>query len=185
MRVIKVLNIFGTRPEAIKMAPVVQELAAQHGALESRVCVTAQHREMLDQVLAVFGIRPDYDLDIMTEGQGLSDIAARVLSMLEPVLTDFRPDWVIVQGDTTTAMAAALAAFHRRVRVAHVEAGLRTGDVLAPWPEEANRVLTARLAALHFAPTERARDNLLREGIPADRVEVTGNTGIEIGRAHV
>ena len=176
---IKVLNIFGTRPEAIKMAPVVRELDVHDDLVESRVCVTAQHREMLDQVLAAFDIRPDYDLNIMTEGQGLSDIAARVLRMLEPVLTDFRPNWVIVQGDTTTAMAAALAAFHRQVRIAHVEAGLRTGDRIQPFPEEINRRLADALADQHFAPTQTARRALLAEGLSDATIEVTGNTGID------
>jgi UDP-N-acetylglucosamine 2-epimerase len=175
----KVLSVFGTRPEAIKMAPVVEELANHAGDITSRVCVTAQHREMLDQVLAIFGILPDYDLDIMLPGQGLSYVAARILHDLDEVLADFAPDWLIVQGDTTTALAAALAAFHRKVRVAHVEAGLRSGQRGVPFPEEINRRLTDVLAELHFAPTKRARQHLLNEGIDDGSIEVTGNTVID------
>jgi len=175
----KVLSVFGTRPEAIKMAPVVEELANHAGDITSRVCVTAQHREMLDQVLAIFGIQPDYDLDIMLPGQGLSYVAARILHDLDEVLADFAPDWLIVQGDTTTALAAALAAFHRKVRVAHVEAGLRSGQRGVPFPEEINRRLTDVLAELHFAPTKRARQHLLNEGIDDGSIEVTGNTVID------
>ncbi len=172
------LFIFGTRPEAIKLGPVILHLREQ-GRHDVRVCVTAQHRSMLDQVLAGFDVRPDFDLDLMRPGQTLSGVAAAVMSGLDPVLRDGGFDLAIVQGDTTTTMAAALAAFHRRVPVGHVEAGLRTGNLEQPFPEELNRVLTARLAALHFAPTEGARDNLLREGVAPDRIAVTGNSGID------
>jgi UDP-N-acetylglucosamine 2-epimerase (non-hydrolysing) len=176
---LKVLSVFGTRPEAIKMAPVVQELSRQAKLVESRVCVTAQHRAMLDQVLEAFQILPDWDLDIMAADQALSEVAARVLSRLDAVLVAFRPDWVVVQGDTTTALAAALAAFHRGVRVAHVEAGLRSGDRRQPFPEEINRRLADILADLHFAPTRTARRHLLAEGLSEATIEVTGNTGID------
>ena len=175
----KILSVFGTRPEAIKMAPVVAELSNHAGEITSRVCVTAQHREMLDQVLAIFGIQPDYDLDIMLPGQGLSYVAARILHDLDEVLVDFAPDWLIVQGDTTTALAAALAAFHRKVRVAHVEAGLRSGQRDVPFPEEINRRLTDVIADVHFAPTKRARQHLLDEGVDDGSIEVTGNTVID------
>lgn len=148
----KVLTVFGTRPEAIKMAPLVHALAAD-AAFDARVCVTAQHREMLDQVLGLFQIVPDYDLNIMRPGQDLSDITCRILEGLKPVLAEFRPDVVLVHGDTTTTLAASLAAFYQRIPVGHVEAGLRTGDLYSPWPEEANRTLTGHLASLHFAPT--------------------------------
>ncbi|MDH7454077.1 UDP-N-acetylglucosamine 2-epimerase (non-hydrolyzing) [Luteimonas composti] len=174
----KVMLAFGTRPEAIKMAPVVSALRAQPG-LEVQVAVTAQHRHMLDQVLDLFGIVPDEDLDVMTPSQSLPDLFARILVGMSGVLARRRPDMVLVHGDTSTTLAAALAAFYARIPVAHVEAGLRTGDLQAPWPEEANRRLTAPLAALHFPPTPRARDNLLGEGIPADRIHVTGNTVID------
>jgi len=173
-----VLSIFGTRPEAIKMAPVVRALAAAPG-IESLVCVTAQHRRMLDQVLDLFAIRPDVDLDLMRPGQDLFDVTAAVLLRLRDVLREVRPDVVLVQGDTTTCFAAALAAFYERVAVAHVEAGLRTGDLAAPFPEEANRVLVSRIASHHFPPTAEARDNLRREGIPEARITVTGNTVID------
>ncbi len=174
----RVLSVFGTRPEAIKMAPVVLRLAA-HPGFEAKVCVTAQHRRMLDSVLETFAIRPDFDLDVMRERQSLCGIAARVLDGLEPVLARFRPDRVLVHGDTTTTLAAALAAFYHKIPVGHVEAGLRTGDLFAPWPEEANRKLTAVVTDLHFAPTERARRALLAEGVPAERILVTGNTVID------
>ncbi|MGL9719228.1 non-hydrolyzing UDP-N-acetylglucosamine 2-epimerase [Symbiopectobacterium sp.] len=174
----KVLTIFGTRPEAIKMAPLVYALA-QDEAFESKICVTAQHREMLDQVLRLFAITPDYDLNIMQPGQGLSEVTCRILEGLEPVLTAFKPDLVLVHGDTTTTLAASLAALHQRIPVAHVEAGLRTGNLYSPWPEEANRKLTGHLATYHFAPTERARDNLLWENLGDRQILVTGNTVID------
>nr|WP_279588041.1 UDP-N-acetylglucosamine 2-epimerase (non-hydrolyzing) [Serratia plymuthica] len=175
---VKVLTVFGTRPEAIKMAPLVHALA-QDEAFESRVCVTAQHREMLDQVLRLFEIVPDYDLNIMKPGQGLSEITCRILEGLKGVLEDFKPDVVLVHGDTTTTLATSLAAFYQRIPVGHVEAGLRTGDLYSPWPEEANRKLTGHLAMYHFAPTENSRQNLLRELLPDDHIFVTGNTVID------
>ncbi|WP_037383752.1 non-hydrolyzing UDP-N-acetylglucosamine 2-epimerase [Serratia sp. DD3] len=174
----KVLTVFGTRPEAIKMAPLVHALA-QDEAFESRVCVTAQHREMLDQVLRLFEIVPDYDLNIMKPGQGLSEITCRILEGLKGVLEDFKPDVVLVHGDTTTTMSTSLAAFYQRIPVGHVEAGLRTGDLYSPWPEEANRKLTGHLAMYHFAPTENSRQNLLRESLSDDHIIVTGNTVID------
>ncbi|MCX8959018.1 UDP-N-acetylglucosamine 2-epimerase (non-hydrolyzing) [Erwinia psidii] len=174
----KVLTVFGTRPEAIKMAPLVHALT-QDGGIEARLCVTAQHREMLDQVLQLFAIVPDYDLNIMRPGQGLSEIASRILEGLKAVFSEFTPDVVLVHGDTTTTFAASLAAFYHRIPVGHVEAGLRTGDLYSPWPEEANRTLTGHLASYHFTPTETARQNLLRENLPASRMFVTGNTVID------
>ncbi|WP_113632697.1 UDP-N-acetylglucosamine 2-epimerase (non-hydrolyzing) [Pectobacterium peruviense] len=174
----KVLTVFGTRPEAIKMAPLVHALA-QDGAFESRICVTAQHREMLDQVLHLFDITPDYDLNIMRPGQGLSEISCRILSGLEPVMAEFKPDLVLVHGDTTTTLATSLAAFYQRIPVGHVEAGLRTGNLYSPWPEEANRKLTGHLAMYHFAPTEHSRQNLLREHLSDRHIVVTGNTVID------
>lgn len=170
--------IFGTRPEAIKLAPVILALRAQP-EMECRICVTAQHREMLDQVLSVFGIVPDTDLDLMRPNQTLGDFTARSVKTLDRYLADEKPDLLLIQGDTTTVLCAALAAFYQHVLVGHVEAGLRTGDLNAPWPEEANRALTSRLAQLHFAPTPRARDNLMRENIPAENIFVTGNTVID------
>lgn len=160
------------------MAPLVR-LLAEKSRIDSRVCVTAQHRQMLDQVLSFFEITPRYDLDVMRPGQGLAALTAAMLAGLEPVLEDFNPDVVLVHGDTTTCLAASLAAFYRNIPVAHVEAGLRTGNLLSPWPEEANRRLTGTLATLHFAPTDVARDNLLREGVPANNIAVTGNTVID------
>jgi UDP-N-acetylglucosamine 2-epimerase (non-hydrolysing) len=177
-RPIRVLSVFGTRPEAIKMAPVVKALEAADG-IESLVCVTAQHRDMLDQVLELFDIVPDDDLDLMRPGQTLHELTARVLIGLRPVLEARKPDVVLVHGDTTTSFTAALAAFYSRIPVGHVEAGLRTGDLSAPFPEEANRVLADALTTFHFAPTERSRDVLLNEGLPAERVWVTGNTVID------
>ncbi len=174
----RVLVVFGTRPEAIKMAPVVTALKARSDLL-TRVCVTGQHRQMLDQVLEVFGLRPDDDLDLMRPGQDLTDVTTGVLRGLRGVFAGWRPDLVLVHGDTTTALAATLAAFYARIPVGHVEAGLRTGDLTAPWPEEANRVLADRLCALHFAPTNRSRDALLAEGLPASGIHVTGNTVID------
>jgi len=175
---VKVLTVFGTRPEAIKMAPLVHALA-QDSEIEARLCVTAQHREMLDQVLQLFAIVPDYDLNIMRPGQGLTEITSRILEGLKAVFAEFKPDVVLVHGDTTTTFAASLAAFYHRIPVGHVEAGLRTGDLYSPWPEEANRTLTGRLASWHFTPTETARQNLLREGLPESRLFVTGNTVID------
>lgn len=176
---LKVLSVFGTRPEAIKMAPVIRELDRHGAQIDSRICITAQHRGMLDQVLDLFGIRPDYDLDIMQDAQSPTQVMARVLAELEPILTSERPDWVLVQGDTTTTTAAALAAFYAGARVGHIEAGLRTFDNYSPFPEEMNRRLATATAALHFAPTETAADNLLFEGVASDRVLVTGNTVID------
>ncbi|MGD9765077.1 MAG: non-hydrolyzing UDP-N-acetylglucosamine 2-epimerase [Candidatus Binatia bacterium] len=173
-----VLVVFGTRPEAIKLAPVIAALRAST-RLAARLCATAQHRELLDRMLAVFGIRPDCDLDVMTRGQSLADVAARVLSGLRPVLEAERPAAVLVQGDTTTAMAGALAAFYAGVRVGHVEAGLRTGRLDQPFPEEMNRRLVTQLATWHYAPTSRAADQLRREGIDEARILVTGNTVVD------
>lgn len=174
----KVLTVFGTRPEAIKMAPLVQALA-QDPAFESRLCVTAQHREMLDQVLSLFQLQPDYDLNVMRPEQGLTEITCRILQGIHTVLLDFKPDIVLVHGDTTTTLAASLAAFYQQIPVGHVEAGLRTGDLASPWPEEGNRKLTGHLARLHFTPTLRSRQNLLDENLAADSIVVTGNTVID------
>jgi len=174
----KVLSVFGTRPEAIKMAPVVQRLAAD-SRFEAKVVVTGQHREMLDQVLEVFGLTPDHDLAIMRPGQDLFDVTSAVLLGLRDVFRAERPDIVLVHGDTTTCFAASLAAFYAEIPVGHVEAGLRTGDLARPFPEELNRVLAGRIATLHFAPTEGAAQNLLREGVPTERILVTGNTVID------
>lgn len=178
MAKIKIMSIFGTRPEAIKMAPVVKALAAKP-EFDSKVVVTAQHREMLDQVLELFAIQPDYDLDVMAAAQSLTQITCRVLTRLDEVLAVECPDMVLVHGDTTTTFAAALAAFYRQVPVGHVEAGLRTGAKYFPYPEEMNRCLTGVLADLHFAPTNVARGNLIREGVPQERIQVTGNTAID------
>lgn len=178
-RTIRVLVIVGTRPEGIKMAPVIQELERRPDDFEVRVCATAQHREMLDQALDLFGIRPDFDLDLMQPNQTLSQVAARVLLALEPILSTWRPDWALVQGDTTTVMAAALCAHYNRVRVGHVEAGLRSFDRANPFPEEMNRVVADHASDLHFAPTQGARNNLLREGIPEPAIHVTGNTVVD------
>ena len=175
---LKVLTVFGTRPEAIKMATLVTRLQAAPGVV-SRLCVTAQHRQMLDQVLDLFELRPDHDLDIMKPGQDLTSITAGILEALRGVYAAERPDVVLVHGDTTTTFAATLAAYYQRIAVGHVEAGLRTHDLYSPWPEEANRRLTGALARWHFAPTETARDNLLREAVPAGQVFVTGNTVID------
>jgi len=174
----KILLVFGTRPEAIKMAPLVKTLQAQP-ALQVKVCVTAQHRHMLDQVLHLFDIQPDFDLNLMKPGQDLYDITSGVLLGLKSVLTEWRPDAVLVHGDTSTTFAATLAAFYQRIPVGHVEAGLRTGNLYSPWPEEANRKLTSTLAHWHFAPTATSRSNLLKEGIAADTIHVTGNTVID------
>src|SRR3984957_6564596 len=175
----KVLLIFGTRPEAIKLCPVLLHLRGRAAEFQVKCCVTAQHRQMLDQVLHVFGVTPDYDLDLMQPGQTLSQSSARILSALEGVLTAERPDIVLIQGDTTTTFCGALAAFYARIPVGHVEAGLRTGDLAQPFPEEMNRVVTGRLAAIHFAATEGARRNLLRENIAPESIHVTGNSGID------
>lgn len=175
---LKVLSVFGTRPEAIKMAPVVQRLAATPN-VTAQVCVTAQHREMLDQVLALFGIAPDFDLDVMRPGQTLNGITASVIEGLQPILADCRPDLVLVHGDTTTTLAASLAAYYERIPIGHVEAGLRTGNILSPWPEEINRKVAGAVAQLHFAPTARARANLLAENVRPASVHVTGNTVID------
>lgn len=174
----KVLTVFGTRPEAIKMAPLVRHLETAQG-IESRVCVTAQHRQMLDQVLELFEIKPHHDLDLMRPGQDLYSITTEILSAMRRVYADERPDLVLVHGDTTTTFAATLAAFYQRIPVGHVEAGLRTGNLYSPWPEEANRRLTGALARLHFAPTETARENLRRENVPDAHIVVTGNTVID------
>lgn len=175
---IRVIAVFGTRPEAIKMAPLVMAFSAAKD-FDFRICVTAQHREMLDQVLSLFSLKADYDLNIMKAGQSLPEITARVLLGLDPVLADFEPDLVLVHGDTTTTLAAALAAYYRRIPVGHVEAGLRTGDIYSPWPEEINRKVTGTIAKLHFVPTERARQNLLREGVDDAHIVTTGNTVID------
>jgi UDP-N-acetylglucosamine 2-epimerase (non-hydrolysing) len=175
----RILFIFGTRPEAIKLCPVVQCMRESGCGLEALVCVTAQHRAMLDQVLECFEVRPDFDLDLMTPGQTLSQTTARALSALDPILAEKNVDMAVVQGDTTSTLAGAMAAFYRHIPVAHVEAGLRTGDMQQPFPEEMNRVVTGRLATLHFAPTQTSRLNLLAERIPDACIFVTGNTGID------
>ena len=174
-----ILLVFGTRPEAIKMAPLVRELQSRPTQFRTIVCVTGQHREMLDQVLDIFRITPDYDLSIMRQGQDLYDVTARVLTGMRDVLREAHPDMVLVHGDTTTSTAAALAAFYQQIPVGHVEAGLRTHNIYSPWPEEINRQLTGRLATLHFAPTPLSRDNLLREAVNPDTIHVTGNTVID------
>ena len=175
---LRVLSIIGTRPEAVKMGPVVQALAREP-AVDARVCVTAQHREMLDQVLEIFAITPEIDLDLMKPDQSLAALTAAILTHLDPILADWQPHWILVQGDTTTVMAAALLAYYHRIRVGHVEAGLRTGDKWQPFPEEINRRVAGVIADLHFAPTEWSRQNLLREGIPGENVLVTGNPVID------
>ena len=173
----KVLTVFGTRPEAIKMAPLV--LALQGDArFESALCVTGQHREMLDQVLSLFALTPDYDLNIMKPGQDLTDVTSAILQGMRGVLADAKPDLVLVHGDTATTFAASLAAYYQQIPVGHVEAGLRTGNLYSPWPEEANRKLTGALAAMHFAPTQKSADNLLAEGVTGSTVHITGNTVI-------
>jgi UDP-N-acetylglucosamine 2-epimerase (non-hydrolysing) len=160
------------------MAPLVKKLRTED-KIECRICVTAQHRQMLDQVLELFEIKPDFDLDLMKPGQTLTDLTCNILRGMQGVFEDFKPDWVLVHGDTSTAMSVSLAAFYRQIKVAHVEAGLRTNNIYSPWPEEANRQITGRLAQLHFAPTDKSRENLLRENVPADRIHVTGNTVID------
>ncbi|HAS6078379.1 UDP-N-acetylglucosamine 2-epimerase (non-hydrolyzing) [Vibrio vulnificus] len=174
----KVLTVFGTRPEAIKMAPLVHALAADE-RFEAKCCVTAQHREMLDQVLELFEITPDYDLNLMKAGQSLNDVTARILLELKPVLQEFKPDVVLVHGDTATTFAASLAAYYEQIEVGHVEAGLRTGNIYSPWPEEANRKLTGALTKYHFAPTETSQQNLLQENYSEENIFVTGNTVID------
>lgn len=178
MKKIKVMTVFGTRPEAIKMCPLVLELK-KYDCFEPVVCVTAQHREMLDQVLGIFGVKPDYDLDIMKTRQSLAGITTRVLEGMEDVLRKERPDIVLVHGDTSTSFVAALAAFYEQIKVGHVEAGLRTYDIYSPFPEEMNRQLTGRIANLHFAPTQRNYDNLVKENVPGERIYITGNTVID------
>lgn len=174
----KVLVIFGTRPEAIKMAPLIHELK-RHSNITSKVCITAQHREMLDQVLNLFDIRPDYDLDIMQKKQTLEQITTSIIENLSPILADFKPDFVLVHGDTTTTFAASLASFYKKIKIGHIEAGLRTGDLYSPWPEEANRCLTSVLSTLHFSPTTKAKNNLIKENIKENKIFVTGNTVID------
>ena len=174
----KILVVFGTRPEAIKMAPLVHALD-DDSRFDSRVCVTAQHREMLDQVLELFEIKPNYDLNIMKQGQTLYDVTTSILVGIKPILEDFKPDVVLVHGDTATTFAAALAAYYQQITVGHVEAGLRTGNIYSPWPEEANRKLTSAITNYHFAPTAGSKKNLLNEGVSADDITVTGNTVID------
>lgn len=175
---IKVMTVFGTRPEAVKMAPIIKKLN-ENPNIDHRSCVTAQHREMLDQVLNIFEIEPDYDLDIFTDGQTLSDITIKSLRGLENVIKEFKPDLILVQGDTTTVFAGALAAFYNGVKIGHVEAGLRSGNLYSPYPEEANRKLTGVVTDYHFAPTETSRENLLKEGYSESSIYVTGNTSID------
>lgn len=174
----KVLTVFGTRPEAIKMAPLVKALADEE-FFQAKVCVTGQHRQMLDQVLELFDIQPDYDLAIMKPGQDLTDVTTAILQGLRSVFHDFKPDIVLVHGDTATTFATSLAAYYQQIPVGHVEAGLRTGNIYSPWPEEANRKLTGALARLHFAPTQNSADNLLREGVAEETIHITGNTVID------
>ena len=178
---IKVMTIFGTRPEAIKMAPLVKELESRK-EIKSIVCVTAQHREMLDQVLNIFKIKPDYDLNIMKQGQSLSEITSRVLLGLEEVIKKEEPNIILVHGDTTTTFAGALAAFYNKVDIGHVEAGLRTYDKYSPFPEEANRIMVDRITDMYFAPTEVSKKNLLKENIEESKIYVTGNTAIASSR---
>ncbi len=175
----KVMLVFGTRPEAIKMAPLVKEFQKQPKRVETVVCVTGQHREMLDQVLKIFDIKPDYDLNIMKQGQDLYDVTARVLTSMRDVLKEVKPDVVLVHGDTTTSTAAALAAFYQQIPVGHVEAGLRTHNIYSPWPEEMNRLLTGRLATYHFSPTPLSRNNLIKESVDDRNIIITGNTVID------
>jgi UDP-N-acetylglucosamine 2-epimerase (non-hydrolysing) len=175
---IKILSIFGTRPEAIKMAPLVKALNLADG-IEAKVCVTAQHREMLDQVLDLFEIVPEYDLNIMKQGQSLYDVTTNILLGLKPILEEFKPDLILVHGDTSTTLSASLAAFYQQIPVGHVEAGLRTGNLASPWPEEGNRKLTGAITKLHFAPTDTSQQNLLNEGVDSKDIVVTGNTVID------
>lgn len=173
-----ILSVFGTRPEAIKMAPLVKEIKKSQ-SLNSLVCVTGQHREMLDQVLDLFELKPDYDLNIMTPGQSLNTVSSKILTGLEPVLDKLKPDYVLVHGDTATTFATALAAYYKKIPVGHIEAGLRTQNIYSPWPEEANRKLTGVLSNIHFAPTKVAKDNLIKEGYAENSIYVTGNTVID------
>lgn len=175
----KIMLVFGTRPEAIKMAPLVKEFQKHPESFETVVCVTGQHREMLDQVLEIFGITPDYDLNIMKQGQDLYDVTSRVLTGMRDILKESKPDVVLVHGDTTTSTSAALASFYQQIPVGHVEAGLRTHNIYSPWPEEMNRQLTGRIATYHFAPTPLSRENLLRENVTESSISVTGNTVID------
>jgi UDP-N-acetylglucosamine 2-epimerase (non-hydrolysing) len=176
---LRVLVVFGTRPEAVKLAPIIKQLERHPDQVESRVCVTAQHREMLDQVLDAFEIKPDIDLDLMKPNQSLAQLTARIFGELDPVLKDEQPDWLLIQGDTTTVMAASVLGFYNHIKVGHVEAGLRTHDKWQPFPEEINRRLAGVVADAHFAPTENNRQNLLREGIPDEIIKVTGNPAID------
>ncbi len=174
----KILTVFGTRPEAIKMAPLVHKLATD-SRFEAKVCVTAQHREMLDQVLDLFKIQPDYDLNLMKPGQDLTDVTCGILTGLKPILAEFKPDYVLVHGDTATTFSTTLAAYYQQIKVGHVEAGLRTGNLYSPWPEEGNRKLTGALADVHFVPTSTSESNLLTENVDADKMVITGNTVID------
>jgi UDP-N-acetylglucosamine 2-epimerase (non-hydrolysing) len=174
----RILTVFGTRPEAIKMAPLVHMLGADE-RFEAKVCVTAQHREMLDQVLELFEITPDYDLNLMKPGQDLTDITCGILKGLKPILAEFKPDYVIVHGDTATTLSTTLASYYQQIKVCHVEAGLRTGNIYSPWPEEGNRKLTGAITDLHFAPTENSKHNLLKENISEGKIIITGNTVID------
>lgn len=175
----KILLIFGTRPEAIKMSPLVEEFKKNNNDFITKVCVTAQHREMLDQVLSFFKIQPDYDLNLMKPGQNLYSLTATIIESLKSILEEFKPDFVFVHGDTTTSMAASISSFYSCAKVCHVEAGLRTYNKLSPFPEEINRQITARICDYHFAPTEISKNNLLKENIPSDSIFVTGNTVID------
>jgi UDP-N-acetylglucosamine 2-epimerase (non-hydrolysing) len=174
----RILTVFGTRPEAIKMAPLVHTLASDE-RFETKVCVTAQHREMLDQVLELFEITPDFDLNLMKPGQDLTDITCGILHGLKPILAEFKPDYVLVHGDTATTLSTTLASYYQQIKVGHVEAGLRTGNIYSPWPEEGNRKLTGAITDLHFSPTENAKNNLLAENINEDKIIITGNTVID------
>lgn len=178
MNKIKVMTVFGTRPEGIKMAPIIKAMEKEE-KIENIVCITAQHREMLDQVLDLFNIKADYDLNIFKPGQSLTEITTNALKGLETVLQEVKPDVLLVQGDTTTVFAGALAAFYQKVKIGHVEAGLRSGNLYSPYPEEANRKLTGIMTDFHFAPTEESRENLLKEGYPDEKIFITGNTVID------
>jgi UDP-N-acetylglucosamine 2-epimerase (non-hydrolysing) len=179
MKMKKILMVFGTRPEAIKMVPLVKEFEKNKDNFNTKVCVTGQHREMLDQVLKLFEIKPNYDLDIMKQGQDLYDVTSKVLLGMRDVLDDFKPDVVLVHGDTTTTIATTLASFYKKIKVGHVEAGLRTGDIYSPWPEEANRLLTTQITKYHFVPTHTNKQNLLKEHVSENDIIVTGNTVID------